>query len=126
MTTGMSIQSDLSGLAVGDDIVMHDGQGITVHRKVAGIGRVYLTDDEGWQFELATGRAHRRHQVGIVAYAETVERWQARSEFDHLTERLREWGWYPGSRGRSLTLPQLRRAAALLSEFDSERSGGRL
>jgi hypothetical protein len=49
--------------------------------------------------------------------------WEAKDEIERLTTRLAKAGWVPTPR---LSLPQMRRACALLSEFEAERTGGLL
>jgi hypothetical protein len=116
--------SDLSALAVGDDIVVCDSRRIDGHRKVAKVGRVWLTDDQGSKFRIADGRGEKRLQYGSGFRAMTVPDWEAAEEVTRLTERLSAWDW--DLRRRKLTLGQLRRAAQLLSEFESEGTGGLL
>lgn len=116
--------SDLSSLAVGDAIVVHDPQARYAHRKVAKVGRVWLTDDRGDKFRIDGGQGEERHQFGHGFYALTVPEWEEATETARLRERLTGWGW-TGVRRKSLTLDQMRRAAALLAEFESENAGGR-
>jgi hypothetical protein len=116
--------SDLSALRAGDDLVV-TGHRNCYHRKVAKVGRVWLTDDAGVRYRIADGRAEGQ-QFGTGVRAMTVADWELHEEAKRLTERLQSWGWAPGLRGKHLTLDQLRRAAALLSEFESENNGGLL
>lgn len=117
---------DLRALVAGDRIVVRDSQEHYRHQKVAKVGRVWLTDDRGDRFRRADGEGEERLQLGAGCYAMTVGRWEVSEERERLQQRLVSWGWVPSSRGRTLTLRQLRRAAALLSEFESEHTGGRL
>jgi len=114
---------DLSGLQAGDALVVIDQQNRPIHRKVASVARVWLTDSHGDKFRVATGEGEERQQFGHGYYALTVPVWEARDETERLTSRLALCGWTPRPK---LTLPQLRRAAALLSEFEAERFGGLL
>jgi hypothetical protein len=123
--TGTTV-SDLSALAVGDPLVVHDSQGSYRHRKVARVGRVWLADDQGSKFRIKDGSGEDRLQSGRGFCALTVAEWEVAEETARLRLRLAEWGWAPASRGKTLALSQLRRAAALLSEFESENNGGRL
>jgi hypothetical protein len=118
--------SDLSGLAAGDPLVVQDSQERYHHRKVAKVARVWLTDDQGDRFRIADGEGEERHQIGHGFYAMTVADWEDSEERERLRGRLAEWGWVLSLGGRKLTLPQLRRAAALLAEFESESTGGLL
>ena len=118
--------SDLTALAVGDAFVVRDSQGQYGHRKVAKAGRIWLTDEHGLKYRIADGRGEERLQVGYGTRAMTVPEWEAEVEAGQLEARLHTWGWSPGARGKTLTLPQLRRAAALLGEFEAERTGGLL
>lgn len=117
---------DLSGLAVGDALVVRDSQGRYSHRTVAAVARVWLTDSIGDKFRVATGEGEQRHQVGYGYFAMTVAEWEAAEETAQLRQRLLAWGWAPRHRGQALTLGQLRRAAALIAEFEAEASGGLL
>lgn len=123
--TPVVIRSDLTALGAGDAIVVTDSQfrGKYHHRHVAHVGRVWLTDTGGWRFRRTDGEGEARLQVGYGVCALTVADWQVTEETERLTERLRAWGWVPRL---SLTLDQLRRAAALVSEFESENNGGLL
>jgi len=114
---------DLSALRPGDALVVIDQQNRPIHRKVTSVARVWLTVEHGDKFRILTGEGEERLQFGHGYYALTVPEWEVRSEIRRLTDRLAKCGWSPRPK---LTLPQLRRAAALLSEFESERSGGLL
>jgi hypothetical protein len=118
--------SDLSSLAAGDPLVVQDSQERYHHRKVASVARVWLTDDQGDRFRIADGQGEERNQFGHGFYAMTVADWEDSEETERLRVRLVEWGWVPSMRGKTLTLPQLRRGAALLAEFESESTGGLL
>lgn len=118
--------SDLTALAVDDPIVVHDSQARYDHRKVAKVGRVWLTDDYGRKFRVADGRGEERLQYGHGFYAMTVAEWELAEETDRLQGRLVEWGWIPSMHGKRLTLGQMRRAVALVAEFEAESTGGLL
>jgi hypothetical protein len=113
--------SSLEGLAVGDAIVVIDQQKRPSHRKVAKIGRVWVFDDKGSRFQIADGMGAAREQYGWGFWAMSMADWEARDEVERLESRLRSVGWVPRP---SLSLPQMRRAAALISEFEAERTGG--
>lgn len=115
--------SDLTGLEVDDAIVVQDSQARYGHRKVARVGRVWLTDDRGDKFRIADGRGEERNQIGHGYYAMTVAEWEMAEETGRLRDRLVEWGFVPRHR---LALDQMRRVAALLSEFEHENTGGLL
>jgi hypothetical protein len=112
-------ECSLAGLAVGDPIVV-SAQGRTSHRKVAKIARIWLTDDSGDKFRVTDGSGEDRQQFGHGFYAMTVDEWKIREETARLHSRLVDWGWVPGARGKSLTLSQMRRAVALVAEFEAE------
>ena len=112
--------SSLEGLKVGDALVIIDQQNRPKHRKVAKIGRVWVFDDQGSRFQIEDGYGAEREQYGYGYSAMTLADWEARDEVKQLSSRLAHAGWVPRP---PLSLAQLRRAAALLSEFDSERSG---
>lgn len=113
--------SSLEGLAAGDPIVVKVAHSATVmHRTVAKMARVWMTDNRQHRYRISDGR------TGDEPYAEeamTPAQWEQRQEEKLLNTRLRSWGWTPR---HDLTLPQLRRAAALVAEFEAERSGGLL
>jgi hypothetical protein len=115
--------SSLEGLNVGDPIVVIDQQRRPRHRKVAKIGRVWVFDDQGDQFRSADGEGLERHQFGHGFRAMRLADWEAKDETEHLTSRLAKVGWVPWP---PLSLAQLRRVAALISEFEAERTGGLL
>jgi hypothetical protein len=114
---------DLSALRAGDALVVMDQQDRPIHRKVTSVARVWLTVEHGDKFRIATGEGEERLQFGHGYYALTVPVWETREETKRLKSRLADCGWVPRP---SLTLTQMRRAAALLSEFEAERSGGLL
>lgn len=116
--------SDLTALAVGDPIVVSDSQGRYRHAKVTKVGRVWLTDEHNWKYRRDDGEAEERLQFGRGTQAMTVAEWEAKVETEQLKDRLRSWGWVVPQYGKVLTLAQLRRAAALLSEFEAEGTGG--
>lgn len=118
--------SDLTALGVNDPIVVHDSQNRYSHRKVARVGRIWLTDDYGDKFRIADGKGEERMQYGHGHRAVTVAEWELAEETSRLSERLVEWGWIPSMHGKRLTLGQMRRAAALLAEFEAEATGGLL
>lgn len=113
--------SSLESLKVGDPLVVIDQQNRPKHRKVAKIGRVWVIDDYGSRFRITDGMGAEREQYGYGFEAMTLADWEAKDEAERLTSRLASVGWVPRP---PLTLPQLRRAAALLREFDDERTGG--
>jgi hypothetical protein len=115
--------SSLEGLNVGDALVVIDQQRRPHHRKVAKIGRVWVFDDFGSRFGITDGAGAEREQYGYGFRAMSQADWEARDEKEQLERRLALAGWVPRP---PLSLAQLRRAAALLSEFDSERTGGAL
>ncbi len=117
--------SGLEGLAAGDALVVHDSQGRYSHRKVARVGRVWLTDDSGDRFRIADGCGGGQQADNGTA-AMTVAEWDLREEIARLTERLRGWGWVPARSLHDVTPAQMRRMAALLGEFEAENSGGPL
>jgi hypothetical protein len=110
-------------LAVGDPLVVRDSERQYRHRKVAKVGRIWLTDDYADRFQRLNGKGRRSDQYGSGFYAMTVPEWEAEVETEQLANRLVAAGWVPRHK---LTLPQLRRAAALLGEFEAERTGGLL
>jgi hypothetical protein len=115
--------SSLEGLKVGDPLVVIDQQRRPKHRKVAKIGRVWVFDDKGDQFRSADGEGLERHQFGYGFRAMSLADWEAKDEIERLTTRLAKADWVPRP---PLSLAQLRRACALLSEFEAERTGGLL
>jgi hypothetical protein len=115
--------SSLEGLEPGDDIVVLDQLNRPSHRKVVQAGATYVTDSNASRFRVADGEGAKREQYGYGFRAMKLADWEARGETDQLTSRLMAAGWTPRP---PLTLPQLRRAAALLREFDDERTGGLL
>lgn len=115
--------SSLESLKVGDPLVVIEQQNRPKHRVVAKIGRVWLFDNQGSCFRIADGYAPEREQFGHGLRAMPLADWEARDETAQLTSRLAKAGWVPQP---PLSLAQLRRAAALLSEFDAERTGGML
>jgi hypothetical protein len=113
--------SALTSLAVGDAFVVHDSQQRYTHRKVVKVGRVWLTDEHGHKYRLSDGYGEERLQVGWGTRALTVPDWEAEVEAEQLRDRLVGWGWVPRPK---LSLGQMRRAVALIAEFESENSGG--
>jgi hypothetical protein len=108
--------SDLSKLAVGDPLVVSNrGRRGSYRRTVAKVGRVWLTDSAGESFRIGDGR-----DKGGFAMAYPEAEWNEMQEMSRLEEKLREWGWTPRNRGVTLTLDQMRRAVALLDEFEAE------
>jgi hypothetical protein len=115
--------SALGELAVGDPLVVHVTRESYQHRKVAKVGRIWLTDDKGDKFRIDSGRGEERFQFGHGFFAMTIAAWEVREETERLRARLVAAGWVPRP---PLTPDQMRRAAALLSEFEAERTDGRL
>jgi hypothetical protein len=108
--------SDLSKLAVGDPLVVSGRNRRGGYRRtVAKVGRVWLTDSAGESFRIEDGR-----DKGGFAMAYPEAEWDELQEISRLREKMLEWGWTPHHRGRTLTLGQLRRAVALLGEFEAE------
>ena len=112
----------LQRLQVGDPIVHVTHGGRVYRREVARVARVWLTDSQGERFRIEDGRG----DGDFAGRSYTLGTWQELFEVMTLCERLTAWGWTPQNRGKSLTLDQMRRAAALLAEFESENAGGRL
>jgi hypothetical protein len=82
---------------------------------------VWLTDNFGDKFRIDTGRGEERNQYGAGFYAVTVAEWEVIEETERLKQCLASWGWAPWTRSKRLTLDQMRRAAALLAEFEAEQ-----
>jgi hypothetical protein len=114
--------SCLEGLVVGDRIMVHDSQERYRRQVVARVGRVWLYDSHGDKYRIADGRGEERLQYGAGVHAVTVAEWEVLEETERLRVKLASWGWVPGRACRKLTLPQQRRAAALLDEFEAEGS----
>jgi hypothetical protein len=115
--------SSLEGLKKGDPIVVLDQLNRPDHRKVALAGSVWLFDSKGSRFQVCDGEGAAREQYGYGFRAMSLADWEARDETELLESRLMAAGWTPRPR---LSLGQLRRAAALLAEFEAERTGGAL
>jgi hypothetical protein len=113
--------SSLRGLKRGDPLVVLDQLNRPSHRKVAQAGPEWVFDDKGSRFQVADGEGAKREQYGYGFRAMKLADWEARDEVDLLESRLMAVGWTPRPR---LSLDQLRRAAALISEFEAERTGG--
>jgi hypothetical protein len=111
--------SSLEGLVPGDPIMVHGSQGRYRLQTVAKVGRVWLYDDHGVRYRIADGEAEERLQYGSGIRAMTVAAWETLDETTRLHDKLVAWGWVPSRKGKALTLPQLRRAAALLAEFEA-------
>jgi hypothetical protein len=110
----------LEGLRESDPIVVSDSQNRITHRTVAKVGRLWLTDDLGWKYLIATGQAEERLQYGHGTKAMTVAAWQDGEEERRLREVLRGWGFFPLATlpRHELTREQLRLVAALLEYFE--------
>ena len=112
----------LAGLRAGDPIVVSDSQRRITHRKVAHVGRIWLTDDSGWKYRIEDGRSEDRLQYGYGTKAMTAAMWHDREEERQLSEVLRRWGMHPdigaAVRKSVLTREQLRLVAALLEHFE--------
>jgi hypothetical protein len=112
----------LEGLREGDPIVVSDSQRRITHRTVAKVGRLWLTDNMGWKYLIATGQAEERLQYGASTKAMTEATWQDGEEERLLREVLRRWGFFPLATlpqpGYQLTRGQLRLVAALLEHFE--------
>jgi hypothetical protein len=113
--------SSLAGLKAGDHLVVRAKHTHNLrHLTVKHVGRTWLTDNLNHRYRISDG------MTGDTAYADeamSMADWEVREETERLTTRLAASGWVPK---RRLPLPQLRRAAALLSEFESESNGGML
>lgn len=113
--------SELTGLGAGDAIVVKAGHSDSpLYRTVTKVGRLWLYDNHNRRYRITDGRTS---DAGYADEAMPPAEWDAREEVRLLAGRLRAWGW---NSPKTMPLHQLRRAAALLSEFDSEKSGGLL
>jgi hypothetical protein len=108
----------LEGLAVGADIVVSDTQQRIHHRKVAKVGRVWLTDNIGDRFRIDTGGGE--HRFGHGSRAMTPDVYAEEQEDARARAVLVRWQMVPTG-GRRLTRDQLHRVADLLAGFERVR-----